>query len=102
MNIDIVYFSESEPVAIKENSELIKTILASEDFDAQQLLETVEKRESIILDFLKNDQDIDKSLLQDLVRTNKDLTEVVNLLKSDQQKVLVKFLRNRKAVKKYQ
>ena len=102
MNIAIPFFSESEPEGIQENSESIKSILMSEELDIQQLFETVEQREKIILEFLDRDPNADKGLLQDLLKTNQELTELVNTLRTDQQKVLVNFLRNRKAIKKYQ
>lgn len=102
MNIKQPFFSESEPDIIKDNSEIIKSIIVSDDLDAQRLLETVEQREQIILEFLKKEPELDRTILQDLIKTNQELTDLVNSLKTDQQKVLVNFLRTRKAVKKYQ
>lgn len=102
MNMEIPLFSDSEPECIRANSESIKSILMSEELDIQQLFETVEQREKIILEFLDRDPNADKGLLQDLLKTNQELTELVNTLRTDQQKVLVNFLRNRKAIKKYQ
>lgn len=102
MSIDKLFFSEAEPGIIKENSESIKRILGAEELDSELLLERVEDREKLILQFLDEQPDSDKLLIQDLIRTNKELTELVSVLKSEQQKVLVSFLRTRKAVKKYQ
>lgn len=102
MNIEIPFFSDNEPGVIQDNSEILKSILNSEELDAQLLQETVEHREKIILDFLDNFADADKALLQDLNRTNRELTKLVNSFKNEQQKMLVNFLRTRKAVKKYQ
>lgn len=102
MSIDIPYFSESEPDTIKKNSDEIKRILSSEDLNAELLQEQIELREKIILKFLDDEPQTEKALIQDLLRTNQELTHLVGTLKSEQQKVLVSFLRTRKAVKKYQ
>ena len=102
MKIDIPFFSEQEPASIRENSETIKSLLKSDELDAQQLLETVESREKLIMDFLQGTPDADKALIEDLIKTNHELTQVVNSFRTDQQKVLVNFLRTRKAIKKYQ
>lgn len=101
MKTDIPYFSDKEPEAIRQNSDDIKSVLMAEELDAEKLQEVVEARERLIVCFLKENTVTDKSLLQELLRTNNELTTLINNLKDDQQDVLVGFLRNRKAVKKY-
>lgn len=101
MNKDLPYFSDKEPEALRQNSDTIKSVLLAEDLDAEKLQEVVEAREQLIVSFLSENAVTDKALLQELLRTNNELTTLVNNLKDDQQDVLVGFLRNRKAVKKY-
>lgn len=97
----IPFFSEHEPDAIKQNSLELISILEAAELDAEKLQQTVESRESLINDYLKAVEKADKSLLEDLFKTNQELTKLVESLKDNQQGVLVGFLRNRKAVKKY-
>lgn len=101
MNKTIPFFSDNEPELIKQNSASIIAILSTEELDAEKLQEAVESREKLILDFLQNDEAPQKPLLEDLKRSNDALTQLVAELRGDQQGVLVGFLRNRKAVKKY-
>ena len=97
----IPFFSDKEPANIQENSAAIQTILSSEELDAEKLQQAVEDREKLIGVFLQSEQAPDKSLLQDLLKTNEELKALVDSMKEEQQGVLVGFLRNRKAVKKY-
>lgn len=101
MKNSIPFFSEHEPDSIKQNSTEIISLLDEGELDAEKLQQAVESRESLINDYLKKEQKPEKSLLQDLLRTNQELTNLVESLKDSQQDVLVGFLRNRKAVKKY-
>lgn len=97
----IPFFSDKEPEQIQENSSAIQEILSAEEFDAEKLQQAVEDREKLIALFLQSEQAPDKSLLQDMFKSNEELTALVNGMKEEQQGVLVGFLRNRKAVKKY-
>ncbi|BDX07797.1 hypothetical protein [Planctobacterium marinum] len=98
---NIPFFSDNEPEQIRENSLEIQGILAAEELDAERLQIAVESRERLILKFLESEKTPEKSLLRDLNKTNQELTQLVNKMRSEQQGVLVGFLRNRKAVKKY-
>ncbi|MCC2606265.1 hypothetical protein [Planctobacterium marinum] len=101
MKTNIPKFSDREPDSLRQNSDAIKSVLMAEELDAEKLQEVVEAREKLIVSFLQDNAAVDKTLLQELLRTNNELTTLVNGLKNEQQDVLVGFLRNRKAVKKY-
>lgn len=102
MSTKLPYFYEAEPEVLTENSKIIQSILTAEELDSDLLLSTIEDRENIIIRLLGDDKALSKSMLQGLLRTNNELTEIVKSLRGDQQGLLVDFLRTRKAVKKYQ
>ncbi len=100
MTKKIPSFYEDEPDSLKANSQALLALFQAEQMDEEALLALTMEREAIVKEMLK--QPCDEDIIRAEYNTNQELLGIVTQMRDNTKSDLVKFLRNRKAAKKYQ
>lgn len=90
------------PRSLKKLNDLIVELLSNQSFDETELLLLIEKRDSLISEYLIScEPDIQKAFAGAELEVNKRLVAYVKDLSKKSLKQITDFVRGRSAVKKY-
>jgi len=102
LNKNITLVHDLTPSSLEDNCRAISTLLSNDDYDADALLELVQERDKLILEYLPTLQKEDKKeYINKELEVNNKLVEITSNLQKEQKKLLLGLVRGRSAVSKY-
>lgn len=85
-----------------ENCQAISDLLNAEELDSQRLLELVQERDQLILEYLPSLQKDEKNAyINKELEINKNLLDCAHKLQAEQKKLLLGLVRGKSAISQY-